>query len=191
MEAINKVLANVEQGLTETEKAQARANIGAVSSTEVNVAIAAAVAGLPQQTWTFEEMPSRVEWNSVGVGTWRSLKSVQVPAGKHLSITVQGIASWDADTGEGLAVLQLGPNDAYMSSGYYGRTTLCGVWPNAATGNAYNSFGQTLHWTNTTDADATVYLGAYNLYGIGSNHLVLTSASPSDQVGPNIQWSVY
>jgi hypothetical protein len=234
MQTINKVLANVAQGLSSLEQAQARANIGAAAASDISTAITAAINDLDvedhtvanqfvtnvseyngkvsvqrrqatvndidglslalsslKQVWTFEEMSAPVEWTGVGSGTWKSFKSIYVPAGGYMAVTVQGIASWDASTGEGLAVLQMGPNDSYMSSGYYGRTALCATWPNSATGNAYSTFSQTLHYYNGTSSAQTVYIGAYNGYGIGNNTLRLTSSFPADTAGPNIQWTVY
>lgn len=139
--------------------------------------------------WTKEVVQSPISWTNAGAFTTKLIKEFSVPALSTLDVVVQGLAEFTAASGEAIILLQLGTANEYIQTPKF-LTNLVSLFPNTAVGNAYASFSQEIHYKNESSSNETLYLSAYNQYGIGGNLMELHSNSPNDGVGPNIQYRI-
>lgn len=117
-------------------------------------------------------------------GTYKSLMSVSVPAGKTLELTVNGTMQYDSGnissgSWSGL-VLQVAESDAYASTPTDSRYFYVRSFANGRVNEA--TVAATFLIPASSSAK-TYYLGAYNLYGVSSTESLLLASNISANVG--------
>lgn len=130
---------------------------------------------------------SYVNWGngtSNSMGTYKSLMSVSVPAGKTLELTVNGTVQYDSGNASvgswsGL-VLQVAESDAYASTPTDSRYFYVRSFVN---GRANEATVAATFLIPASSSAKTYYLGAYNLYGVSPTESLLLASNISANVG--------
>lgn len=164
MEAINKVCANVAQDFSEEEKAQGRANIGAVSSSDVSSAITTAVNSLDyQDTAVSHQFVTEVDETDGVISVTRAQPSTSDIAGLPDALA----AKQDA--------LTTGPNVDIYNNIISTEKSKVSAGANVSVSSSLDNVNRVV--TYTVSATDTTYTAGSNIT-IDSNNVISASASP-------------
>lgn len=185
MSKMNKVCVNIDQsdedngGFTDAEKAQARSNIGAGTSS-----LSISSASLHLQT---------IEWDgsteAIRVGTKRTVQVFVIPAKTTIDFTVDGTVQCTENQSNGV-ILQLNDSDEYSQNPIEERYVY--TRPNSTQSNIGEmTLSARFVYKNEKDEPITLYLNAFNINGLSGSSIRIVRKITGNN-GPTlsiVQWS--
>lgn len=185
MAKMNKVCVNIDQsdanngGFSDNEKAQARKNIGAGTS---SLSISSASLHL-----------QKIDWDGstevIGSGTKRTVQVFVIPAKSTIDFTVDGTVECTENHANGV-ILQLNDSDEYSQNPIEERNVY--TRPNSTQSDIGEmTLSARFVYKNETDEPITLYLNAFNIYGF-SGSVIRIVGNLTKGNGPTlslVQWS--
>lgn len=163
MAKMNKVCVNIDQsdenngGFTDAEKAQARNNIGAGTS---SLSISSSSLHL-----------QKIEWDGsterIVAGTKRTVQVFVIPAKTTIDFTVDGTVRCTENQANGV-ILQLNDSDEYSQNPIEERCVY--TWPNSTQSNIGEmTLSARFVYKNEKNEPITLYLNAFNSNGVSGS----------------------
>lgn len=185
MAKMNKVCVNIDQsdenngGFTDAEKAQARNNIGAGTS---SLSISSSSLHL-----------QKIEWDGsterIVAGTKRTVQVFVIPAKTTIDFTVDGTVRCTENQANGV-ILQLNDSDEYSQNPIEERCVY--TWPNSTQSNIGEmTLSARFVYKNEKNEPITLYLNAFNSNGV-SGSVIRIVGNLTKGNGPTlslVQWS--
>ena len=162
---IKKVLANVVQRLTDTEKATARSNIGAIAKNDLPNGMlsfdsVADTNSLAIQVWGGD--------NTSYMGTYKTIGNVDVPAGRIADITIAGSLQHSLPNNSSNAIVfQLSEQDSFDTNAITQDVYIRGEGTTKEISLSVRFIIQ-----NTSNSTKTYYFGAYNSASVQSGDVI-------------------
>lgn len=185
MAKMNKVCVNIDQsdenngGFTDAEKAQARNNIGAGTSS-----LSISSASLHLQTIDWDGSTERIV-----SGTKRTVQVFVIPAKTTIDFTVDGTVRCTENQANGV-ILQLNDSDEYSQNPIEERCVY--TWPNSTQSNIGEmTLSARFVYKNEKNEPITLYLNAFNINGL-SGSVIRIVGNLTKGNGPTlslVQWS--
>ena len=184
MAKMNKVCVNIDQsdenngGFTDAEKAQARNNIGAGTS---SLSISSSL------------HLQKIEWDGsterIVAGTKRTVQVFVIPAKTTIDFTVDGTVRCTENQANGV-ILQLNDSDEYSQNPIEERCVY--TWPNSTQSNIGEmTLSARFVYKNEKNEPITLYLNAFNSNGV-SGSVIRIVGNLTKGNGPTlslVQWS--